>query len=174
MFYLVACLFDALYCPASFKDAAWLAPLQGAKVALSLADPWCAERHRAALRDFTANHVSILFGNEEEVSSLYQCEVTNAISVLSSMIDEVVVTRGPKGAFVGAKENSYEIPAMPQGSVIDTTGAGDLFAAGYLFGRTNGCDLLQAGRLASLAAGEAISHIGARPEISLKELSARL
>ena len=78
------------------------------------------------------------------------------------------------GAFVGAKENSYEIPALPQGAVIDTTGAGDLFAAGYLFGRTNGFDVLQAGRLASLAAGEVISHIGARPKINLKELSARL
>ena len=63
---------------------------------------------------------------------------------------------------------------MPQGAVIDTTGAGDLFAAGYLFGRTNGFDLLQAGRLASLAAGEAISHIGARPKINLKELLVKL
>ena len=172
--YLEGYLFDALNGPAIFDEAARLAHLHGIKVALSLSDPWCAERHRAALRDFTANHVSILFGNEDEVASLYQCEVDNAISILSSTIDEVVVTRGPKGAFVGAKENSHEIPAMPQGAVIDTTGAGDLFAAGYLFGRTNGFDLLQAGRLASLAAGEAISHIGARPKINLKELSARL
>ena len=118
--------------------------------------------------------MSILFGNEEEVASLYQCEVINAISVLSGTVDEVVVTRGPKGAFVGAKENYYEIPAMPQGAVIDTTGAGDLFAAGYLFGRTHGFDLLEAGRLASLAAGEAISHIGARPKTNLRELSASL
>ena len=171
--YLEGYLFDALNGPAIFNEAARLAHLHGAKVALSLSDPWCAERHRAALRDFTANHVSILFGNEEEVASLYQCEVNDAISVLST-IDEVVVTRGPKGAFVGDKENSYEIPAMPQGAVIDTTGAGDLFAAGYLFGRTNGFDLLQAGRLASLAAGEAISHIGARPKTNLKEFLARL
>ena len=85
------------------------------------------------------------------------------------------LSHGPKGAFVGTKKNSYEIPSMPQGAVmIDTTGAGDLFAAGYLFGRTNGFDLLEAGRLASLAAGEAISHIGARPKTNLKELSARL
>jgi len=172
--YLEGYLFDAPNGPAIFSEAARLAHLHGAKVALSLSDPWCAERHRAALRDFTANHVSILFGNEEEVASLYQCEVNNAISILSGTIEEVVVTRGPKGAFVGAKENAYEIPAMPQGAVIDTTGAGDLFAAGYLFGRTNGFDLQQAGRLASLAAGEAISHIGARPKINLKDLSATL
>ena len=172
--YLEGYLFDALNGPAIFNEAARLAHLHGARVALSLSDPWCAERHRAALIDFIANHVSILFGNEEEVASLYQCEVNNAISVLSRTIDEVVVTRGRKGAFVGAKEQSYEIPAMPQGAVIDTTGAGDLFAAGYLFGRTNGFDLLEAGRLASLAAGEAISHIGARPKTNLKELLARL
>ena len=172
--YLEGYLFDAPNGPAIFDEAARLAQLHGAKVALSLSDPWCAERHRDALRDFTANHVSILFGNEEEVASLYQSEVNNAISVLSGTIDEVVVTRGPKGAFVCAKQNSYEIPAMPHGKVIDTTGAGDLFAAGYLFGRTNGFDLLEAGRLASLAAGEAISHIGARPKTNLNELSARL
>jgi len=172
--YLEGYLFDAQNGPAIFNEAARLAHRHGAKVALSLSDPWCAERHRSALRDFTTNHVSILFGNEEEVASLYQCEVINAISVLSGTVDEVVVTRGPKGAFVGAKENYYEIPAMPQGAVIDTTGAGDLFAAGYLFGRTNGFDLPEAGRLASLAAGEAISHIGARPKTNLKELSASL
>ena len=172
--YLEGYLFDAPNGPVIFNEAARLAHLHGAKVALSLSDPWCAERHRAALRDFTANHVSILFGNEEEVASLCHGEVNNAISVLSGMIDEVVVTRGAKGAFVGARDNSYEIPAMPQGAVIDTTGAGDLFAAGYLFGRTNGFDVLQAGYLASLAAGEVISHIGARPQISLKELLAKL
>ena len=89
-------------------------------------------------------------------------------------IDEVIVTRGRKGAFVGIGSDSFEIPAMPMGSVIDTTGAGDLFAAGYLFGRTNGYDLYQAGRLASLAAGEVISHIGARPKTDLKALVDRL
>ena len=172
--YLEGYLFDAPNGPAIFNEAARLAHFYGAKVALSLSDPWCAERHRAALRDFTAKNVSILFGNEEEVASLCQCEVNDAISVLSGTIEEVVVTRGPKGAFVGAKENSYEIPAMPQGAVIDTTGAGDLFAAGYLFGRTNDFDLLQSGRLASLAAGEIISHIGARPKTNLQELSAKL
>ena len=172
--YLEGYLFDAPNGPAIFNEAARLAHLHGSKVALSLSDPWCAERHRAALRDFTTNHVSILFGNEEEVASFCQGEVNNAISVLLGTIDEVIVTRGPKGAFVGARENSFEIPAMPQGAVIDTTGAGDLFASGYLFGRTNGFDLMQAGRLASLAAGEVISHIGARPKKNLKELLARL
>ena len=172
--YLEGYLFDAPNGPAIFSEAARLSSLHGAKVALSLSDPWCAERHRDALRDFTANHVSILFGNEEEVASLYKCEANDAISILLSTIDEVVVTRGPNGAFVGSKENFYEIPAMPQGAVIDTTGAGDLFAAGFLFGRTNGYELLQAGRLASLAAGEAVAHVGARPKTNLKRHLASL
>ena len=172
--YLEGYLFDAPNGPDIFNEAARLAHLHGAKVALSLSDPWCAERHRAALVDFITNHVSILFGNEEEVASLYQCKSNEAIAVLVEKIDEVIVTRGPKDAFVGTCSDSYEIPAMPQGPVIDTTGAGDLFAAGYLFGRTNGFDLLQAGRLASLAAGEVISHIGARPKTDLKALIAKL
>ena len=171
--YLEGYLFDAPNGPAIFNEVARLANLYGAKVALSLSDPWCVERHRVALRDFTTNHVSILFGNEDEVAAFYQCEPLGSIAVLLDAIDEVVVTRGAEGAFVGTKENSYEIPAMPQGAVIDTTGAGDLFAAGYLFGRTNGFDLLQAGQLASLAAGEVISHIGARPKINLKKFLAK-
>ena len=110
--YLEGYLFDALNGPAIFNEAARLAHLHGTKVALSLSDPWCAERHRAALRDFIANHVSILFGNEEEVASLYQCEANDAIFILSDTIDEVVVTRGPKGAFVGAKKT--ENPLTPE------------------------------------------------------------
>ncbi len=172
--YLEGYLFDSPNGPEIFAEAARLADLHKSKLAVSLSDPWCAERHRTALVDFITNHVSILFGNEEEVASLYQCKSNEAISVLVEKTDEVIVTRGPKGAFVGTCSDSYEIPAMPQGPVIDTTGAGDLFAAGYLFGRTNGFDLFQAGRLASLAAGEVISHIGARPKTDLKALIARL
>ena len=172
--YLEGYLFDAPNGPAIFAEAARLAHLHGVRLALSLSDPWCAERHRAALTDFIADHVSILFGNEDEVASLYQCASADAIAALAGQMDELIVTRGPAGAFIGAGGDHYEIPAMPQGPVIDTTGAGDLFAAGYLFGRTNGYDLLQAGRLASLAAGEVISHIGARPQTDLKQLAANI
>ena len=128
--YLEGYLFDAPNGPAIFAEAARLARLLGSKLALSLSDPWCVERHRTALKNFIANHVSILFGNEDEVASLYQCEIEVAISYLLGTVDEVIVTRGPKGAFVGANGSSHEIPAMPQGVVIDTTGAGDEFAAG--------------------------------------------
>ena len=172
--YLEGYLFDAPNGPAIFTEASRIAYRHGAKLALSLSDPWCAERHRAALRDYITNNVSILFGNEEEVASLYQCEPNDAIAILLNKVNEVIVTRGANGAFIGGECGSYEIPAMPQGAVIDTTGAGDLFAAGYLFGRTNGFDLLQAGRFASLAAGEVISHIGARPQRDLKTLAGTL
>jgi sugar/nucleoside kinase (ribokinase family) len=170
--YLEGYLFDAPNGPAIFAEAARLAEKHDVRLALSLSDPWCAKRHRAALSSFIADHISILFGNEDEVASLYQSSSQDAIAALVGKIDEVVVTRGPAGAFIGAGADHHETPAMPQGPVIDTTGAGDLFAAGYLFGRTNGFDLLQSGRLASLAAGEVISHIGARPQTDLKQLAA--
>lgn len=172
--YLEGYLFDAPNGPAIFAEAARLASLYDVKLALSLSDPWCAERHRAALTDFIDEHISILFGNEDEVASLCQSGSDEAIAALVGRLDELVVTRGPAGAFIGAGTAHHEIPAMPQGPVIDTTGAGDLFAAGYLFGRTNGFDVKSAGRLASLAAGEVISHIGARPQTDLKQLAAIL
>ena len=168
--YLEGYLFDAPSGPAIFAEAARLADCHGAKLALSLSDPWCVERHRSKFNTFISAHVSILFGNEEEVASLVQCDSDEAISILSGRVNEVIVTRGQNGAFIGAGQECYEIPAKPQGLVLDTTGAGDLFAAGYLFGRTNGFDLFQAGQLASLAAGEVITHIGARPKVSLKSL----
>ena len=172
--YLEGYLFDAPNGPAIFAEAARLAKKHDVRLALSLSDPWCAERHRAALASFILDHISILFGNEDEVASLYQSSSQDAIAALADKTDELVVTRGPAGAFIGAGADHHEIPVMPQGPVIDTTGAGDLFAAGYLFGRTNGFDLLRSGRIASLAAGEVISHIGARPQTDLKQLAAGL
>ena len=172
MIYLEGYLFDAPNGPAIFAEAARLAKKHDVRLALSLSDPWCAERHRAALASFISDNISILFGNEDEVASLYQSSSQDAIAALGDKTDELVVTRGPAGAFIGAGADHHELPAMPQGPVIDTTGAGDLFAAGYLFGRTNGFDLLESGRLASLAAGEVISHIGARPQTDLKQFVA--
>ena len=90
------------------------------------------------------------------------------------MVDELVITRGANGAFCGTRDEHYEVAAMPQGDVIDTTGAGDLFAAGYLYGRTNEHSIEMSGKLASLAAGEVIAHIGARPQADLKALATTL
>ena len=137
-----------------------------------MSDPWCAERHREALSRFVRDHVDILFANEDEAASLCDLPVDEATALLGGQCDEVVVTRGPKGAFIGRGDESHEIPARPQGAVVDTTGAGDLFAAGYLYGRTNGRDPQASGVIASLAAGEVISHIGARPEVDIAALVA--
>lgn len=172
--YLEGYLFDVPHGPAIFARAAELARKHGTKISLSLSDPWCAERHRNALSTFVRDHVDILFANEEEASSLCKKRVEDAIASLLQMVDELIVTRGAKGAFCGTRDESHEIAAMPQGTVMDSTGAGDLFAAGYLYGRTNGYAVEMSGRLASLAAGEVIVHIGARPQADLMTLAAKL
>lgn len=170
--YLEGYLFDAPAGPDIFARAADLAARSDTKISLSLSDPWCAERHRAALSLFIRDHVDILFANEDEVASLGDCALDDAIDMVRGWVSELIVTRGPKGALVAAGGESHEVEAMPQGPVIDTTGAGDLFASGYLYGRTNGYGLRESGVIASLAAGEVISHIGARPQADLVALVA--
>jgi sugar/nucleoside kinase (ribokinase family) len=172
--YLEGYLFDAPHGPAIFARAAELATKHNAKISLSLSDPWCAERHRDALGAFIKNHVDILFANEDEAMSLCEKPAHETTTDLLQMVDELIVTRGARGAFYGTSDEQHDIAAMPQGAVIDTTGAGDLFAAGYLYGRTNGYSIEMSGKLASLAAGEVISHIGARPEADLNALAATL
>ena len=162
MIYLEGYLFDAPNGPAIFAEAARLAEKHDVRLALSLSDPWCAERHRAALSSFIADHISILFGNEDEVASLYQSSSQDAIAALVGKIDEVVVTRGPAGAFIGAGADHHEIPAMPQGPVIDTTGAGDLFASGYLHGYINNFSQEDCLNNGTEMSSKIIQQIGAR------------
>lgn len=171
--YLEGYLFDAPAGPNIFSRAAALAAKFGCKISLSLSDPWCAERHRGALTEFVKNHVDILFSNEDEASSLCDVPVEEAIHILMGCIEEVVVTRGAQGAFAGSGATQIEVAARPLGEVVDTTGAGDLFAAGYLYGRTNGYSLQDSAMIASIAAGEIISHVGARPKTDLKALVAK-
>ncbi len=168
--YLEGYLFDAPAGPDIFAHAVSLAARYDVRVSLSLSDPWCAERHREALGRFVHDHVDILFANEHEAASLCDSPVAAAMETLCGQVDETVITRGADGAFVGYKGDRHDFPARPYGPVIDSTGAGDLFAAGYLYGRTNGRDARQSGIIASLAAGEVISHVGARPEADLNAL----
>jgi fructokinase len=168
--YLEGYLFDAPAGPAIFARASELAKKFECKISLSLSDPWCAERHRVALTSFVRDHVDILFANEDEVKSLCDTNLDEAIASLLGDVAEVIVTRGANGAFAGSAAEQVETPARPNGAVIDTTGAGDLFAAGYLYGRTNGYSLTDSAIIASLAAGEIISHIGARPQADLQAL----
>jgi len=168
--YLEGYLFDAPAGPAIFAQAAQMAAQNQARIALSLSDPWCVDRHRADLRQYVTDHVDILFANEDEAISLVETDHATSVQMLRGLVDEVVITRGPLGAVVCHAGQQILVDAMPQGPVIDTTGAGDLFAAGYLFGRTHGYDAQISGQIASMLAGEVISHIGARPHADLQAL----
>ena len=168
--YLEGYLFDAPAGPAIFAQAAQMAAQHQARIALSLSDPWCVDRHRADLRHYVTDHVDILFANEDEAISLVETDHPTSVQMLCGLVDEVVITRGPLGAVICHAGQQVLVDAMPQGPVIDTTGAGDLFAAGYLFGRTHGFDARMSGQIASLLAGEVISHIGARPHADLQAL----
>ena len=171
--YLEGYLFDAPAGPAIFAQAAQMAAQNQARIALSLSDQWCVDRHRADLRQYVTDHVDILFANEDEAISLVKTDHQTSVQMLSGLVDEVVITRGPLGAVICHAGHQLLVDAIPQGPVIDTTGAGDLFAAGYLFGRTHGYDAQMSGQIGSLLAGEVISHIGARPHADLKVLIKR-
>ena len=168
--YLEGYLFDAPAGPAIFAQAAQMAVQHQARIALSLSDPWCVDRHRADLLHYVKDHVDILFANEDEAISLVETDHSTSVKMLRGLVDEVVITRGPLGAVICHAGQQLLVDAMPQGPVIDTTGAGDLFAAGYLFGRTHGYDAHMSGQIASLLAGEVISHVGARPHADLQVL----
>ena len=168
--FLEGYLFDAPAGPAIFAKAAQMALQSQARIALSLSDSWCVDRHRADLRHYVKNHVNILFANEIEAISLVGTDHQKSVQILASLVDELVITRGPLGAVISHAGQEFLVEAVAQGPVIDTTGAGDLFAAGYLFGRTHGYDAHTSGQIASMLAGEVISHIGARPKADLKAL----
>ena len=170
VFYLEGYLFDAPEGPALFAKVAQIAEETGAKLALSLSDAWCVERHFDAFSTFVKNYVSIIFSNEDEARALTGKEYQDAGAEMAGYLDEVIITRGAQGAFIIKGDDSAHVDAAPVGAVIDTTGAGDLFAAGYLYGRARGADATICGKIASALSGEIICHYGARPEANLKAL----
>jgi sugar/nucleoside kinase (ribokinase family) len=153
------------------SKAAAACHLKGGKFALSLSDPYWVDLKAAALGALL-HDVDILFGNEEEVINMTGSEVDTAIAELAHSCDLVVVTRGPLGSLVAYNNKVVEVPAHPVDAVVDTTGAGDMFAAGFLYGLTHGYDPADCAELGSLAAAEVISHLGARPQTSLSNLAA--
>jgi sugar/nucleoside kinase (ribokinase family) len=143
----------------------------GRKVALSLSDPFVVNRHRKELLDLIFDHVDLLFGNEHEVFQLYETtDFDTAVRKLRQSNTLACMTLGARGALVVDVMTTATVPAAPVAKVIDTTGAGDMFAAGFLYGYTNGRDLVRCAKLGALAAAEIISHMGARPEVSLRDL----
>lgn len=172
--YLEGYLFDKELAKQAFIKAAEIAHENGHRVALSLSDPFCVDRHRHDFLNLVENHVDILFANEDEIKSLYmQQSFEDAMSAVSKNVEVAALTRSEKGAVIVSGDQTFTIDAEPVEKVIDTTGAGDQFAAGFLYGFTSGKDLATCGRLGAIAAAEVISHIGPRPAVSLAELAAQ-
>ncbi|WP_445491459.1 adenosine kinase [Rhodopseudomonas sp. RCAM05734] len=173
MVYLEGYLWDPKSAKEAFLKASKIAHGANRQVALTLSDAFCVSRYRdeflQPMRDGT---VDLIFANESELHALYETADTDtALGQLRKDVALGVVTRSEKGCMIASKSGVVEVPAFPIDKLVDTTGAGDLFAAGFLFGLARGLDHKVCGRLAALAAAEVIQHIGARPQVSLKELA---
>lgn len=170
--YLEGYLWDEQNAKNAMRKAVELAGQYETKVSLSLSDPFCVERHRAEFLELIERGVDILFANEDEIKSLFEeNDFDKAISRLKGIVDIAAITRGANGSVVIGKQGTINIAAGQGIKVVDTTGAGDLYASGFLYGYTTEQSLEECGRLATIAASEVISHMGARPEASLASLA---
>ncbi len=171
--YLEGYLFDPPQAQEAFRKAAAMAHSAGRQVALSLSDPFCVGRHRAAFRDLVDGHVDILFANEAEICSLYETtDFTAAAAAVRGHVAIAALTRSAAGSVILESGAEYPVAAAPVARVVDTTGAGDLYASGFLYGLTRDLPLAVCGEIGSLCAAEIISHVGARPETVLSSLMA--
>jgi sugar/nucleoside kinase (ribokinase family) len=169
--YLEGYLWDPPPAKEAFLEAARIAHAAGREVALSLSDRFCVERHRADLLNFIRDHVDLLFANEDEVICLSEASDFDAAArELRGLCRLAALTRGAAGSVVLAGGEPVAIEAEPVDNIIDTTGAGDLYAAGFLYGVTHGMAPADCGRIGAVAAAEVISHYGARPRTRLEEL----
>jgi len=170
--YLEGYLFDKDAAKSAFRAAAKLAKAAGAKVALTLSDPFCVDRHRADFRKLVKEDADIVFANEKEITTLYEVNsFDEAADAALQDCELAVLTRSEAGSVIVGAGQTTEVAADPVSKVVDATGAGDLYAAGFLYGLTQGMPVEACGRLGSLAAAEVISHIGARPETNLAKLA---
>jgi adenosine kinase len=171
--YLEGYLWDPKNAKEAFVKAASIAHGAGRQVALTLSDSFCVDRYRDEFLDLMRKGtVDLIFANESELHSLYQtADFDTALKQLREDTKLGVVTRSEKGCVVVSKQGVVAAPAYPIDKLVDTTGAGDLFAAGFLFGLVRNAGHENAGRLGALAAAEVIQHIGARPQVSLKNLA---
>lgn len=171
--YLEGYLFDAPAGPGCYARVAEIARSNRTKVAVSLSDAWCIERHHAALTAFLADHTHLVFGNEDEILTLFPGSFDDAVTQISDMVEEAAITLGAAGSLAVRRDSQARVEADNTVRVVDTTGAGDLYAGGYLYARQKGHDLETAARIATVAASEVISHIGARPQDDLAQLIAQ-
>lgn len=175
--YLEGYLWDSPGAQVAYRVAADHAHEAGQRVALTLSDLFAVERHRETFLDLVEGSVDILFANEVEILALYEVDDFDAaLQRVKGHCEVAALTRSEKGAVIVRGDEVHVVDAhpIPGGKLIDTTGAGDSYAAGFLHGFTRGYDLALCGRLGALAASEVISHLGARPETNLAELAAPL
>jgi sugar/nucleoside kinase (ribokinase family) len=170
--YLEGYLWDQPPAKEAIRKAATAARGAGRQVALTLSDPFCVDRHRDEFRDLVADEIDVLFANEAEICSLYEVDDFDAaLQQVRRHCRIGALTRGEHGSVVIAGDSVHVLEAEPVDRLVDTTGAGDQYAAGCLYGLTHGHDLDTCGRLGSMAAAEVISHYGARPAVSLAKLA---
>ncbi len=171
--YLEGYLWDPPEARRAFLEAARIAHEAGRKVALSLSDPYCVDRHRESFIELIGGHVDLLFANGMEICSLFQVDdFDQALQEIRGHCEIAALTLSAKGSVVLRGSEVHLVDAAPVAKVVDTTGAGDLYAAGFLYGYTQGMGLCDCGRLGAIAAAEVISHFGARPEVRLQDIVA--
>ena len=170
MIYIEGYLFDQPEAKEAIYHCCDLAKSQNIKVALSLPDLFCVDRHRIDFLNLIENYVDIIFANEHEIKSLYKSDLAKSINTIKKNVDFGAITLGSKGAIVFENKAENYIDPIFIEDLVDTTGAGDLFAAGFLFGFVNNYSIEKCGHVGNKAASEIIKHIGARPKISLKTI----
>ena len=169
--YMEGYLYDRPAAKEAFRHAARVAHAHGRQVSLTLSDSFCVDRHRADFRALVADEVDLLFGNSDELLSLYEVDdLDEAIAAVRLDCELAVITMGAQGCRIITRDEIIEAPAEPVAHVLDTTGAGDLFAAGFLYGHTRDLPLHECARLGAIAAAEVISHVGPRPLVELRTL----
>lgn len=170
--YLEGYRFDGALSVAAFDKAIAACKGAGGKVSITLSDPFCVDRHRDAFRSLIADHTDLLFANEHEVMALYQTDdFDEALTKVAKDVDIAAITVGARGAYVVTATDTIHVPTAAT-KIVDATGAGDLFAGGFLAGLAAGKDLATCATMGCVAAGEIIGHIGARPEADLKTMMA--
>jgi sugar/nucleoside kinase (ribokinase family) len=172
--YLEGYLWDRPEAKAAYRKAARIAHEAGNEVSLTLSDSFCVDRHRPEWLQLVKEEVDILFANEDEICSLYESDFDQAKEAARRDCRVAALTRSQHGSVIVAGRETHVVPAHPVDWLVDTTGAGDLYASGFLHGYTSDADLETCARLGSLAASEVITHLGARPEANLSELAALL
>ena len=162
--YMEGYLFDRDDAKAAFRRAAEVAHDNSRMVSLTLSDSFCVDRHRDDFRGLVQDRVDLLFGNHDELLSLYELDsFDDAVAALRRECQFAAITIGAEGCVIITPDELLRVPAQSVDQVIDTTGAGDLFAAGFLHGLTSGRDLATCGRFGAIAAAEVIGHVGPRP-----------